>query len=203
MKISAVCAALIGSCYFDRKLGYFAPKLCLPQDFDAARYQLMPEYNVAHIRKQYIEYLISSQRYSAQEFAAPEYQIDLSQEFPLIDHVYPQKSPCESDPSKWLCNRAETDEDIESDKIYHDFQNQFQAERGITLFQALTEFAHPLFAAEKQQYNAAHNAWISKAHRFNEDHALEDEYTFFEASFLRTYAILWCMENHYDFVDDM
>lgn len=203
MRLSFVCSALIGRCYFDRKIGYFAPKECLPTDYDQERYQLMPEYSVAHIRKRYVDYLIATQRYSEHDFSSPEYGIDISLEFPLIDINYNQNKLCNSECSTWLCESCESNESIEIEKVYLDFKKRFEEERKITLFQALTEYANPFFVEKRKQHDERNGRFIGKVHRFNEDHNLEEEYIFFETEFLRLYAILWCRENDYHYIDDI
>ena len=101
MRISSVCNALIGRCYFDRKIGFFVPKICLPANYDQERYHLMPEYSVAHIRRRYIDYLISVQKYSSDVIV--QYGIDLSDEFPLVENNYQAKVLPNIDRSMWLC----------------------------------------------------------------------------------------------------
>lgn len=198
MRISSVCNALIGKCYFDRKIGFFVPKICLPANYDQERYHLMPEYSVAHIRRRYIDYLISVQKYSSDVIA--QYGIDLSDEFPLVENNYQAKVLPNIDRSMWLCESYTSNEDAEIERVYHNFQTVFENERRITLFQALTEHSNPFFVKHNDVRN---NQFISKVHRFNEDHNLEEEYIWFEMEFLRIYAILWCREYNYCFIDDI
>lgn len=198
MRISSVCSALIGKCYFDRKIGYFVPKVCLPADYEQKRYHLMPEYSVAHIRRRYVDYLISVQKYSSDDIS--QYGINLSEDFPLVKKNYLQKKLPDVDCSMWLCESCKSNEDDEIERLYLSFKELFENERKITLFQAMTEYAHPLFAEQKDDRD---NQFIGKVHRFNEDHNLEEEYALFEMEFLRIYAILWCREYNYCFIDDM
>lgn len=198
MRISSVCNALIGRCYFDRKIGFFVPKICLPANYDQERYHLMPEYSVAHIRRRYIDYLISVQKYSSDVIV--QYGIDLSDEFPLVENNYQAKVLPNIDRSMWLCESYTSNEDAEIERVYRNFQTVFENERRITLFQALTERSNPFFVKHNDVRN---NQFISKVHRFNEDHNLEEEYIWFEMEFLRIYAILWCREYNYCFIDDI
>lgn len=198
MRISSVCNALIGKCYFDRKIGFFVPKICLPANYDQERYHLMPEYSVAHIRRRYIDYLISVQKYSSDVIV--QYGIDLSDEFPLVENNYQAKVLPNIDRSMWLCESYTSNEDAEIEQVYHNFKTVFENERRITLFQALTEHSNPFFVKHNDVRN---NQFISKVHRFNEDHNLEEEYIWFEMEFLRIYAILWCREYNYCFIDDI
>lgn len=198
MRISSVCSALIRKCYFDRKIGYFVPKVCLPADYDEERYHLMPEYSVAHIRRRYVDYLISVQKYSGDVIS--QYGIDLSDDFPLVERNYLQRKLPNTDCSMWLCESCMSNEDAEIERLYLSFKKIFENERKMTLFQALTEYANPLFAEQKDDRSSQ---FIGKVHRFNEDHHLEEEYTLFEMEFLRIYAILWCREYNYRFIDDM
>lgn len=55
--------------------------------------------------------------------------------------------------------------------------------------------------ASNKEQKSIQKDYVGKSHILFEDERIEDQYNEFRFSYSKAYAILWCMERHYDWVE--